>query len=190
VNEAKRGGAGLLDPVSARWAGALFNLARRQGALEPVRRDLERVAAELAVPRVRAFVLGKSSPERAEKLASLLASFHPLTRNFVRLALDRGRGPVLLHAAEAFRRRALAEEGVLEGVVESARALDSSELSALEGTLGARLGARVRLSQRTREELLAGVRVFVGARLMDQSVQGRLEALRRRLEGARVSAGA
>ena len=182
--------AGVVDPVSARWAGALFNLARRQGVLDEVGRDLARVAAELAVPRVRAFLLGKSSAERDRKVAALLATFHPLTRNFVRLALDRGRGLVLLHAAEAFRRRALVEEGVVEGVVESARELDSAELSSLEAALGARIGARVRLSQRVREELLAGVRVFVGARMMDQSVQGRLEALRRRLEGARVSAGA
>lgn len=180
-----------LDPVSARWAGALFNLARKAGAVEAVGGDLQRLQGELEHPKVRDFLLGARSgqADRRAKLQPLLDSFHPLTKNFVQLALDRRREGILPHVAEAFRRRALAEERVVEGVVETARALGSSEISALEASLGKRLGSRVRLSQRVNDSLVAGVRIFVGTRMIDQSVQGRLETLRRRLESAQLPAG-
>lgn len=178
--------AAAIDPVTARWAGALFNLAQRQGALDEVRKDVERLGAEFANPKVRAYLLGsQASPaERLAKLGGLTADFHALTRNFVRLAFDRRREGVLEGLAEAFRRRVLTESGVQEGVVEAPRALGSTELRALEASLGAQLGAEVRLTQRINEDLVAGVRIFVGTRMIDRSVQGRLESLRRRLAGA------
>lgn len=178
--------ARILDPVTSRWTGALFNLARRAGALEAVQRDVERIGSEVANPAVKSFLVGGNFARR-ERLASLdglLVSFHPLTRSFVRLAFDRRREEILLHLAEAFRRRMLEESGVLEGVVLAPRTLGSLELGRLEQSLGARLGKRVRLESRVQPELVAGVRVYVGARMIDWSVQGRLEGLRRVLQEA------
>lgn len=180
--------AAALDPVTARWAGALFNLAKRQGVLDVVSRDVERLGAEFSNPRVRAYVLGSQS-SGAERLATLdkaTSDFHGLTKNFVRLAFDRRREGILAGVAEAFRRRTLEESGIVEGVVESARPLGDSELESLQTSLGARLGGEVRLSQRANEELVGGVRVFVGTSMIDRSVQGRLDSMRRRLEGARA----
>jgi F0F1-type ATP synthase delta subunit len=48
------------------------------------------------------------------------------------------------------------------------------------------LGKDVILEQRANPELIAGVRVFVDNRLIDQSALGRLEGLERRLRTARV----
>ena len=61
------------------------------------------------------------------------------------------------------------------------RPLDSGDVHALETSLGARLGKTVRLTQQTDEALMGGVRVTVGANMIDASVQGRLEGLRRRM---------
>ena len=47
----------MLDPVTTRYTEALFNLARREGALEQVERDVERLAGELAGPGVGEFFL-------------------------------------------------------------------------------------------------------------------------------------
>ena len=47
--------------------------------------------------------------------------------------------------------------------------------------LGGELGKTVRLSQRVAPDLLGGVRVFVGSRMIDGSAVGRLEGLRRQL---------
>ena len=108
---------------------------------------------------------------------------------FVRLIFDRRREEVLLSVSEAFRQRSLQERGVVEGVVECARPLDDTELSDLAADLGQRLGKQVSLTTRPNSELVGGVRVIVGASMIDQSVQGRLDGLRRRLQEARLSVG-
>ena len=172
-----------VDPVTARWAGALWNLASSQGAVDQVGQDLERLAAEFSSPAVRAFMLaGDASPtERRAKLEQVMGSFHALSRRFVGLALDRARMGVLERAHAAYRTLSLEKAGVVEGVVEAARPLEAAEVSALETRLGGELGKTVRLSQRVAPDLLGGVRVFVGSRMIDGSAVGRLEGLRRQL---------
>ena len=178
------------DPVTARWASALFNVAGRQGALAEVERNLDRIAAELARPQVATFLLGSehTSAERLAKLSGLLSDFHPLTVNLVRLLFDRRREEVLSGLADAFHQRLLEERGVVEGVVECARGLGSTELGKLSSALEARLAKDVVLTSRVNPELIAGVRVLVGSRMIDQSVQGRLEDLRKKLEAAPLPA--
>ena len=180
-----------LDPVTTRWAGALFNLAKKGGALDDVGRDLERVGAEMKSAAVRAFLLGGNATqsEKVAKFEGLVSSFHPLTRNFVSLLFDRRREEVLVGVHEAFQRRLEDEQGVAQGVVESPHTLGPAELDQLETALGAQLGKRVRLTTRTNSDLVAGVRVIVGSHMIDYSVQGRLDGLRRKMLEARLPVG-
>lgn len=177
-----------VDPVTARWSGALFQLARRAGVLDQVQRDVERLAAEVASPALHGTLFGAQRParERLARLDGLLAGFHPFTRNFVRLLFDRRREGVLRGIGAAFHQRSLEERGAVEGVVESARALGSSELGRVGAALGSRLGRTVLLTNRVNPDLVGGVRAFVGAKMIDASVQGRLEGLRKKLHGARL----
>ncbi len=158
-----------VDPVTARWAQALFNTAQRADAVDEVERDLDRI-------------------ERGDPLREVVAGAHPLTRNFIELCLLRHRREVLEEIAPAFHQRVLIERGVVEGVVEAPRALGSSELGKLKAALALRLGKDVILTSRVNEELLAGVRILVGSNMIDQSVQGRLEELRKKLEAAPLPA--
>lgn len=158
-----------IDPVTARWAHALFNVARRQGVLVEVQRDLDQVGDAVA-------------------LKAALGDFHETTRSFVQLCFDRRRRDVLGGIAEAFRQRVLSERGAVEGVVEAPRALAAEELERLQNSLASRLGKEVLLTSRVNEDLMAGVRVFVGSNMIDQSVQGRLEDLRKQLEAAPLPA--
>jgi F-type H+-transporting ATPase subunit delta len=172
-----------LDPVTVRWADALFNLAKRSGALDEVRRDMQRLAQELSPSSVQAYLFGGSASQldKRAKLESLLGFFHPMTQNFVRLSLDRRREEVLRTIAVAFERRLLRDQGAVEGHVESARALDESQLNEIAAAMGKKLGKTVRLESRINPDLVAGVRIFVGARMLDYSVQGRLDGLRRKM---------
>ena len=61
-----------IDPVTARWAHALFNVAQRANALEEVERDLEKL-------------------DGGKGLREALDGFHPTTRNFVHLCAARRR---------------------------------------------------------------------------------------------------
>lgn len=172
-----------VDAITARYSQALFDLALEKGKLDAVKADVERIAAEIAEPRLRSFLsnprVGREEKQRA--LAPLVGSLDALTRNFVGLVLDRSREDVLLHLAQAFKRLVLQRRGATEGVVESARPLAPEQLSLLARSVGARIGKEVTLENRLVPELIGGVRVFVDNRLLDHSVRGRLAGLRKRL---------
>lgn len=176
----------ILDPVTTRWAEALFEAAKKAGTLEQIQGDTARLSAEVASPKVAAFLFGSGvgQGERMEKMEILLKELHPTTQNFVRLLFERRRQEVLTDIGEAFKRKVYTETGRVEGRVETPRPLPDEDLRALEGAIGQRLGKTVVLTQETKPELIAGVRVIVGARLFDSTVKGRLVSMRAKLMSA------
>lgn len=177
-----------VGPVTQRYATALFELAREKGVLERVEADLARLDAELAAPGGATWLFDSrvSEADKRKRLEGMAAGFQPLTANFLRLLLDKRRLGVLREIRAAFHRNVLAERNASEGVVETPRPLGAGELAELSVALGRLLGRSVELEQRLAPELVAGVRVFVDNKLIDQSAAGRLTQLRERLMGARL----
>ena len=170
-----------IDPVTRRYVGALFDLAKRKDAMDAVQADVERLAAELAVPAVSAYLFDTriALDERQAKLGPVVDSMHTLTKNFVGLLFDKRREEVLRGLAAAFHERRLEDEGAAEGVVESPAALGDAEVDALATALSKTLGKRVTLENKVVPELIAGVRVTADNRMIDFSARGRLDGLRR-----------
>ena len=156
--------------------------------MKEVTSDVQKLGGEMASPAVANFVIDARIPQetRRQKVEPALAGLNELTRNFVHLLFDKRREEVLKGLAGAFRLRMLDEEGAAEGVVESARPLDASTLESLSVAVGARVGKRLTLENRLRPELLGGVRVLVGSRMLDMSVQGRLDGLRTTMMNAAI----
>ena len=173
-----------VGPVSARYAGALFELARDAGAIDKVQADVEMLGREHGAAALGARTPHDVAFKRVEELA---ARMHKLTGNFVRLLRDKRRLEVLAELPAAFRRCVLAHNNSVEGVVESARPLGSGEVAELAVAIGALLGKQVLLTTRLAPDLLAGVRVYVDNKLIDQSALGRLEALRGNMLRARLT---
>lgn len=173
----------MLDPVTIRWTEALFNLAKAKGELERVGADVERFARELSDSGLDATLLDArlSVAARREKVQPALRGTSELFRNFVSLLFDKRREAVLASLPQAFHRRSLLEAGRAEGVVESAQALDRAELDRIASALGRRLQKDLRLENRIVPELLGGVRVLVENKMLDHSLRGRLDGLRKRL---------
>ncbi len=178
----------IVDPVTSRYATALYQLSRRKGTLDAVARDLDALAAEVARPATRGLLFNPRVEREAKRaqLAPLTASMHAFTRNLVNLLLDKNREEVFKGLAAGFKRLALEERGEVEGVVESPRPLDTAEISRLAAAVGRRLGKRMILTTRIAPELVGGVRVIAANRMIDASVQGRLESLRRRMMDVRL----
>ena len=173
----------MLDPVTTRYSEALFNLAKARGVLDAVCSDVENISTELSSPAVASFFFDAnvSLDARRQKLAPLVGGMHELTRNFVNLLFDKRREEVLRNLGEAFHRRRLDEEGAAEGFVESARPLGPGEIAELAVAMGARLGKRVTLENRIVPEMIGGVRVIVDSKMIDFSLLGRLEGLRKKM---------
>ena len=182
----------IIDPVTGRYADALFELAQDKGALDEVTRDVERIDVEVNTPEVAGFLFDARIPaeEKRKRIGGLTDGFHQLTANFVGLLFDKNRELVLRGLSGAFKQKVLASRGAVEGRVESARPLGSGELAELAVSLGAKLDKEVLLENVVNPDLVGGVRVFVAGRMIDYSVQGRLAGLRRKLLDARLPASA
>jgi F-type H+-transporting ATPase subunit delta len=176
----------MIGPVAGRYAEALFRLSKTRGVLEAVRADVERLAAACAPGGALATVFDErlALEQRRTLARSVTAGLSPLTQDFVELLFDKRRVEVLRELGAAFHRRLLEERGAAEGVVESARALSDADLAELARALGPRLGKQLTLRNRTAPELVGGVRVLVGSKMIDASVRGRLEGLRKNLMAA------
>ena len=182
----------IIDPVTSRWTDALFALAQDKDVLDEVTRDVERIAVEVGTPEVANFLFDARVPagEKQKRVKELTSGFHTLTANFVGLLFDKNRSDVLRGLGHAFKLKVLASRGAVEGRVESARPLGSGELAELAVSLGSKLGKEVLLENVVVPTLVGGVRVTVGGRMIDYSVQGRLAGMRRKLMNARLPASA
>ncbi len=175
----------MIDPVTLRWAEALWNQAGRAGRLKAVQADVARLGAALT-PAV--FDPQRERGQRRTLALAALGSADELTSNFVALAFDKHREDVLRALAAAFHRLDLDARNTVEGVVESARPLGADVLSAMAAQLGPALGKTVVLQNRIVPELVGGTRVIVANRMLDCSVAGRLEGLRRAMLEAPLGA--
>ena len=75
----------------------------------------------------------------------------------------------------------LEERGAAEGLVRSARPLGAAEVERLANSIGSKLGKTLTLDNQVDPDLLAGVRVIVGSRMIDYSLSGRLNGLKKRM---------
>ena len=176
----------LIDPVASRWAHALYELASKKGSLDEVRKDMDLLKQALGSSRVSAFLGHSSIPlEQKEKLFSpLTQQLSKWTQNLVHMAFERRREGLLLSLPAAFQQREDELSGTVQGVVECVRELGQTEMSDLEKSLTAEFKKTVVLTQRKNPDLVGGVRIFVGAYMIDRSLSGRMEDLRRKLRTA------
>jgi len=167
-----------------RYAEAAFELAQASGDPAAWRTDLEAAAARLADRRLAAVLENQGLPleARSELLSAALGpQVRPQIRNLASLLLRRGRSELLSRVAGEFARLDRARQGVTEAVATSAEPLEPSDAAALDRRLTELTGGRIELTTRVDPDLLGGIVVQVGDRLIDGSVRGRLERLRHQL---------
>lgn len=175
--------------AARRYAEAAFEIAVRDGTIAAWREQLALAAAVVADERVARIVDSPAIPlARREALLgeALGADLSTPALNLVRLLVRRGRAALLPQLAREFQRLANRREGIVEATVRSAVPLGDDDMAALRARLEATTGGRVELSASVDPDLVGGLVVRVGDRLIDSSVRGRLERLRDQLvAGAR-----
>jgi len=173
----------MIDPVTTRYTEAFFHLAQTRGVVDAVRADVVRLATELQEGGKLANLFDErlALDVRRKQAKEHTAGMQALTQDFVQLVLDKRRVEVLRSFGAAFHRRDLAERGAAEGLVESARPLEPGDLKRLAAALGPSLGKELTLANRIVPELIGGVRVVVESKMIDASIAGRLEGMKKHL---------
>jgi F-type H+-transporting ATPase subunit delta len=145
------------------WSDMLANLAKVSG--DPG------VATALKDPNL-------SAPKAAGMLIGVLTGqLDAEAENLVRVLADNHRLEVLPEIAAQFEALKNEREGVVEAEIVSALPLANGQLEALVSGLESRTGKRVKPHVSVDPDLIAGVRVLIGDKVIDGSVRAQLQAL-------------
>jgi len=163
------------------YAAALYQAAEEEGRIDEVRRDLgEFVEAMEASDELRRVLVAEevSDAHKKEVLLELTEGGSELMRNFMRLMVDKSRESELEEAYKAFIDLVEEAQGLIHVEVVSAVPLTAPLQQALRARIESSLHKNVELTLTVDTEILGGLRLRIGDRVVDGSVRRRLEKLR------------
>jgi len=174
--------------LAKRYASALFALADAAGAADAVGGDLAALHADFQRDEVRTLLTSPDigSGERGVVLEKLGHGRHQLVQGLFGVLQHRRRLEVLFDIYPEFHELLLDSRGEIEGTAESAHPIEAAELQQLAELAGRLSGKKVLLSAVRSPELIGGVRLRVGNKLYDGSMQTTLAQLESRLLQAAI----
>ncbi len=175
--------------LAERYAAALFDLADEQHALDAVAGDLRELRAMLhdsgdLVRLIRSPVLSRDEQGKAVAALAERAGMSGLTRDFLGVVARSRRLFAAPAMIEAFLKKLAERRGEVTAEVTVAQPLDEARQTALLEQLRRAVGARVAVDIRVDPRLLGGMIVKVGSRMVDASLNSRLQRLRLAMKGA------
>jgi F-type H+-transporting ATPase subunit delta len=171
--------------IARPYAEAVFRLADAAGALAKWSEMLAALAAVSADARVRAAIKDPnlSDAKIAGLFISILAGkLNGDAENFVRVLAENGRLELLPEIREQYEALRNEREGVVEAEVQSAFDLSEAQVSDLVSRLEKKTGRKVRATVTLDKELIGGIRVTLGDKVIDGSARAQLGALENALK--------
>jgi len=169
--------------MAGRYATALFELALESKKLKGVEKDLIAFRAMLdssddLVRLVRSPVFSAADQQNA--LAAILkkAGIKGLTENFFNLVARNRRLFAIRDIIGGFEALLAHHRGEVTAEVASASKLSPAQTKALKTTLKAAIGQDIQISTQVDPALLGGLVVKVGSRMIDTSLQTKLNNLK------------
>jgi F-type H+-transporting ATPase subunit delta len=168
--------------IAARYASALFDLAREDKALAALEADTQALTEALAgSAELRAMiaspVISREDQGRAMAAIAGQLALGPLTTNTLALMADKRRLFVLPQLLAQLADLIAAEKGEVTAEVTAAKALTAAQSKKLATVLKARAGKTVKLKTTVDESLIGGLVVKLGSTMIDTSVKAKLAAL-------------
>ena len=175
--------------LAGRYATALYDLADQGSALDATLADLMRLQAMIEDSAdfrrlITSPVIARRDQVRAIAAVVERAELADLTCRFVGLVAANRRLFALGDMIGAFRAILAHRRGEVTAEVTSASPLSDDQSAALADALKASVGSKVSIEARVDPELLGGLVVKVGSRMVDSSLATKLQKLQIALKGA------
>jgi F-type H+-transporting ATPase subunit delta len=168
--------------IASRYASALFELAKEDGALKALESDTSALSETLAGSADLREVIASpmiSREDQANAIRAIAAKMglSALMANTLSLMADKRRLFVLPQLLSSLADMIATEKGEVTAEVTAARALSAAQSKKLAETLKARVGKTVKLKTTVDESLIGGLVVKLGSTMIDTSVKAKLAAL-------------
>jgi len=174
--------ASISTGIAARYATAIFELAKEGSALTALEADLDTLEtalndsadlrAVLSSPVYSREDLGKAISALSDKLG-----LSATTKGALGMMAQNRRLFALPQLIAELRRMIADEKGEITAEVTSATVLTKAQADQLAATLKANVGKTVKLNVAVDENLIGGLIVKVGSKMIDTSIRSKLAAL-------------
>ncbi|MGZ8676258.1 MAG: F0F1 ATP synthase subunit delta [Solirubrobacterales bacterium] len=176
-----------MEEIARVYAEALFDAAKGAGKLDSVHEQLDQFADVLSENReMQLFLFSPyfSSAEKRDGLHKAVEGAEPELVNFLELLIDKHRMPVLFRIRRAFDELWAKENKRLEVTVTSAVELDPELVARIGSEIESQTGQTVEVQSKVDDDILGGLVLQVGNKVLDASVRNRLEKLRKSVASA------
>ncbi len=176
-----------ISGVPGRYATALFELASEAGSVDQTGTDLASIGQMLDTsPDLTRLVRSPvfSSDEQWQALSAVLdkAGISGLVVNFVGLVSKNRRLFALRDMITAYAKLVAHAKGEVAAEVTSAEKLSAAQVKKLKAALKEQVGRDVQMEEKVDPDILGGLIVKVGSRMVDSSLRTKLNSLKTRMK--------
>lgn len=174
--------ASISTGIAARYATAVYELAKEAGDIKKLEGDIETLSAAMSESADFNALIQSPLYSRADQAAAISAiakkaGVSDLMANTLALMADKRRLFVVPQLVQALRNIIAEDKGEVTAEVTSAKALTESQSKKLAATLKARMGKDVSINASVDESLIGGLIVKVGSKMIDTSIRSKLASL-------------
>lgn len=174
----------LKGAIARRYAGAIFEIGRKQNTLDRTLDEVSEIAS-LFANRKLAYLLREpkvSAQRKEDALRQALASrVLPTSLNLALLVVQRELVDLMPNIARELEQLVLDYRNEVVAEVTTATKMDNAQLALVKQALERRTGKTILMQTKVQPDILGGVIARVGDRVIDGSVQHRLTALQQQL---------
>lgn len=182
------GDTSVATGIAGRYAKALFEMANEQRALDAVRDDLAHIQSLLDESDdlrrvVYSPVLDRTQQGKAMLAVLDAAGISALVRNFIGVVAQNRRLFALTPMIKDYNELLADFRGEVVAEVTAATPLTDAQQDKIAATLKSAMGRDINIETRVDENLIGGMVVRVGSRMVDFSLATKLQGLRLAMKG-------
>lgn len=171
-----------MEEIARVYAEALFEVAKEKDKLDRIHDELDQFAAALNEDReLQVFFFSPyfSTAEKQDGIGRAVSDADPEFVNFLNLLAEKHRMPLIFRVQRQFEQRYKQENRKLDVTVTSAVELDPEIVERVGKEIEKQTDRSVELQSNVDADILGGIVLQVGNRVLDASIRNRLEKLRR-----------
>ncbi|THD72101.1 F0F1 ATP synthase subunit delta [Thalassobius vesicularis] len=174
--------ASISSGIAARYATAIFEIAKEGNALADLETNVTDLGAALADSADLSSMISSPMISREQQGAAIAAiadkmGMMPVLKNGLSVMAQKRRLFVLPALLAALQALIAEEKGEVTAEVTSAKALTKTQSDKLAKTLSERVGKTVKINAAVDESLIGGLVVKVGSKMIDTSIRAKLNSL-------------
>lgn len=181
----------MAELVAKRYAEALFEVALELNKLDDIKEELSGVSDILNSDEKLKTIFEHPKLSKDEKKDIINSIFKDRVSqevlNFLYITVDKRREKYISKISKEYLRLYNSEKGILEGTVTTAIPLTEEQVIKLQNELKDKFNKNVVLENKIDTSILGGVLLRIEDKVIDSSIKGQLEEIKKLLNNARVT---